>query len=150
MDIRTATPADIPDIIACVNEAFEGYIPAVGKKPAPMLLDYGAVIRDDYAFVATMGGAVVGMASVRDTPDGFMWLDVLAVSAQRKGMGIGRGVIEYAERLILGKGKQECRIYTNVKFEDSMAIYKHLGYVEYQRMREDGYDRVFLRRVLVG
>jgi predicted N-acetyltransferase YhbS len=150
MEIRTATEADIPVIVQCVNEAFEGYIPAVGKKPAPMLLDYRKVIQEDFAFVAVVDGTVGGIASVRDTNDDYMWLDVLAVFRKHKGLGLGKALIRHAEALIVENGKPECRIYTNAKFEDSIEIYKYLGYAEYQRKHEDGYDRVFLKRALSG
>ncbi|MDR2296645.1 MAG: GNAT family N-acetyltransferase [Clostridiales Family XIII bacterium] len=146
MDIRAATSIDVPSIDACVTEAFKDYIPLIGKKPAPMLADYGAIIEKHFAFVAVADGLVAGVLTICDTRDDFMWMDVLAVFKKYRGLGIGKKLIEYAESFIAGKGKSECRIYTNVKFEKTIAVYRHLGYVEYQRMHEDGYDRMFFRK----
>jgi GNAT superfamily N-acetyltransferase len=146
MDIRVATSFDVPSIDACVTESFKDYIPLIGKKPAPMLTDYSEVVKKHFAFVALTDGLIAGVLTIYDTRDDFMWMDVLAVFKKYRGLGIGKKLIAYAENFIAGKGKSECRIYTNVKFEKTIAVYRHLGYVEYQRMREDGYDRIFFRK----
>src|SRR5277367_4673909 len=42
---RLADPADHAAIVALVYEAFAVYVPRIGRPPAPMLEDYGALIR---------------------------------------------------------------------------------------------------------
>jgi ribosomal protein S18 acetylase RimI-like enzyme len=148
MDIRVATFMDVPNIEACVADAFKGYIPLIGKKPAPMRMDYNEIIKRHSVFVAVIDGFMAGAVVILDTCDRFMWLDVLAVSEKYRGLGIGKKLIECAENFIAEKQKSECRLYTNIKFEKSIAIYRHLGYVEYQRMCENGYDRIFFRKIV--
>lgn len=46
--IRTATGADRAGVVSCVNAAYEQYIAAIGKKPAPMLADYTRLIDDGF------------------------------------------------------------------------------------------------------
>lgn len=149
MEIREAGRGDVASITYCVEEAFADYIPLIHKKPGPMLMDYGEAVEKDAVFVAADGNDIAGVAVIADDRGGFMWLDILAVFKKYQGRGIGKKLIEYAEKFIIENGKEECRIYTNVKFETTIAIYRHLGYSEYKRAFEDGYDRLFLKKKLV-
>jgi GNAT superfamily N-acetyltransferase len=79
-----------------------------------------------------------------------MWLDILGVYNKYQKKGYGKILIEFGESVMLKMGITECRIYTNVKFEETIAIYKHLGYEVYDRKIEHGYDRVFLRKTLLN
>jgi GNAT superfamily N-acetyltransferase len=148
MIIREANIGDVSQIIECVEEAFTDYIPLIQKKPAPMLADYYEKVKNDSVFVAADGDHIAGVSVIVDSHDDFMWLDILAVFKKYKGIGIGKRLIEYSESFIAQK-KKECRIYTNVMFENVIALYEHLGYTEYKRAFEDGYDRVFLNKRLL-
>lgn len=147
MIIREADTRDVSQITECVEEAFSDYVPLIHKKPSPMLMNYYEALENDFVFVAADSNCIAGVAVIVDTQDNFMWLDVLAVGKKYRGIGLGRKLIEHSERFIAQK-KNECRIYTNVKFENVIALYKHLGYTEYKRAFEDGYDRVFLKKTL--
>jgi hypothetical protein len=49
--IRPAVPADESAIVACVQAAYTHYIERMGKPPAPMLADYGALIMQRVVYV---------------------------------------------------------------------------------------------------
>ena len=49
--IRSATAGDAGKIVSIAQEAYAMYVPRMGKKPFPMLDDYGAHIRDGHAAV---------------------------------------------------------------------------------------------------
>lgn len=40
-------------------------------------------------------------------------------------------------------------LYTNEAIVESIAMYLHLGYVEVERREENGYRRVFMKKVLM-
>ena len=44
MDIRPATPADLPAVQQIVETSYADYIPLIGRRPAPMDADYAAAI----------------------------------------------------------------------------------------------------------
>ena len=139
MEIRKATPNDLIEIEACVKESFEEYIPLIRKKPAPMLKNYKEIIEKN----------ISGVVVIFDTIENYMWLDTLSVFKKYQGQGIGKQLIIFTEDFIREKKKVECRLRTNIKFENTVAIYRHLNYIEYQRILEDGYDRIYFKKILL-
>lgn len=45
-------------------------------------------------------------------------------------------------------GKTECRLYTHVKYQRTLEIYRQRGYVIYDRVQEKGFDRYYMRKQL--
>jgi len=148
--IREAKLIDADAISDCIRESFKHYIPLIGKEPEPMILDYADVVRERSAFVLADGSGIVGAIVLADGNGVFMWLDILGVRTEYQKNGYGKKLIEFGESVMLKRGATESRLYTNVKFEETIAIYKHLGYEEYDRKVERGYDRVFLRKALIA
>ena len=149
MEIRKAIHNDITEIEACVKESFEEYIPLIGKKPAPMLKNYKEIIEKNFVFVAIIEKNISGVVVICDTIENYMWLDTLSVFKKYQGQGIGKQLIIFTEDFIREKKKVECRLRTNIKFENTVAIYRHLNYIEYQRILEDGYDRIYFKKILL-
>ncbi len=52
----------------------------------------------------------------------------------------------YAEAMIQGYG--ELRLYTHVTMTENIALYTRIGWIETHRGEQDGYARVFMRKVL--
>lgn len=149
VDIRKAKRKDAFGVQYCCNKAFEAYISLIDKKPAPMVYDFFKVITDNIVFVALYGAEIVGTAVVKDGKDDYMWLDVLAVNPDFSGKGIGRALISHCENYISKYGKNECRLYTNVKFQRTCNIYLRLGYEIYDEICEDGYQRYYMKKYLI-
>lgn len=59
--IRRAESDDLPAIRQIVEAAYAPYVPRMGRKPAPMLDDYAALVRDGRAFVLDDSGTVRGV-----------------------------------------------------------------------------------------
>ena len=59
--IRLADPADHAGIVALVHEAYAVYVPRIGRPPAPMLEDYGALIGDGRVHVLEDETGIVGV-----------------------------------------------------------------------------------------
>lgn len=150
MEIRRATLTDAPAVASCVVEAFKDYMPLIGRTPSPMLEDYYEAIQQHPTFVALDDqGAPTGMLLLKDAPGSdYILLDILAIFPHAQGQGIGRALVAYAEAYIRGQGKQECRLYTHVKYESNITLYHRLGYETYDRKQDGGYDRYYMKKSL--
>lgn len=146
MEIRRATLADIPAVCTCCVAAFKDYIPLIGRTPGPMLEDYCQAMEDHHLFVAPAEEGILGYLLIKEGEGDFMWMDVLA--AHPKGTGVGRKLMDYCEEFIRAQGKGECRLYTHVKYKRTQEIYLRRGYEIYDRVKEKGFERFYMRRQL--
>jgi ribosomal protein S18 acetylase RimI-like enzyme len=65
---------------------------------------------------------------------------------QRRGLGLA--MMRFAEELAISNGLREIRLFTNVLMTENLDYYSKIGYFEYDRRTEDGYDRVFMKKKL--
>ena len=145
--VRLATAGDATATLACVSEAFEPYIERIGRAPAPMLLDYPTLIAEGRVWVAELSTQVEGVLVQYETPDGF-YVDTVATRQRSRGTGVGRALLEFAEREALRRGFTSVYLCTNSKMTENQVFYPKVGYAEYDRRTEAGYDRVFYRKRL--
>ena len=143
--VRLASAGDAIAVLACVVAAFKPYIERIGKPPAPMLSDYPSLIHADHVWVAEMGAQLVGVLVQYETEDGF-YIDTVAVGPGNQGTGVGRALLEFAEGEAVRRGFASIYLCTNSKMTENQALYPKIGYVEYDRRTEAGYDRVFYRK----
>ena len=143
--IRAAQEADTPACAACVHNAFHKYIERIGKPPAPMLLDFAALIKEGKVWVAEYRGAISGVLVLYPADKGF-YLDTVAVVPAHQRLGIGRALLQFAEAEARRRGFEAVYLCTNVKMTENQTFYPHVGYVEYDCHAEDGYDRIFYRK----
>lgn len=146
--IRKARAGDEAMVRACAQEAYARYVPAIGRRPAPMVADFGAQIAAGLVHLATgPTGDVLGFI-VFFARDGHMFLENVAVAKRAAGAGIGRALIGHCEAEARRLGLGAVRLYTNVKMTENLSIYPHLGYVETGRRHEDGFDRAYFEKPL--
>jgi GNAT superfamily N-acetyltransferase len=81
------------------------------------------------------------------TDEGFL-VDVIAVLPAHQGTGVGRALLELAEREAVRQGHASIYLYTNEKMTENRALYQRIGYVEYKRETLDGRTRIFMRKPL--
>jgi ribosomal protein S18 acetylase RimI-like enzyme len=146
--IRAAGTGDVAAIETVVREAYAGYVPLIGREPAPMTADYGSVVAAGEAWVAERDGTVVGVLVLRSEGRSLL-LENVAVSPGYQGQGIGRTLISFAEQRGTELGLQEVTLYTNERMRENLRLYPRLGYEETGRRTEDGYARVFFRKRLI-
>ncbi len=147
--VRLATVGDATAALACVIEAFEPYVERIGRAPAPMLLDYPTLIAEGRVWVAERSSQLEGVLVQYETQDGF-YVDTVAVSAKSRGTGVGRALLEFAEAEAVRRGFTSIYLCTNSRMTENQVLYPRIGYVEYDRKTEAGYDRVFYRKPLAN
>lgn len=147
MDIRLARQDDLRGIQRCAQAAYEMYVPRIGKRPAPMIADFQDQIAKHLVHVLTDGKCVAGFV-VFYLRDDHLHLENVAVDPQFQGLGYGVQLIKHAEKAALDMGVGAVKLYTNTKMTENLKLYPSLGYSELGRWHEDGFDRVFYRKVL--
>lgn len=142
--VRLATDADLAAIERLVAEAYSAWIPRIGRRPAPMDDDYGALIAAGQVHVAG-ADTVLGLLVLIPEPDTLL-LDNIAVAPSAQGQGIGRLLLGFAESEAKRLALPAIRLYTNEKMTENIALYLRHGFVETHRARQAGHNRVFMRK----
>lgn len=146
--IRPASLDDEAAIRACAEHAYAHYIPRIGRKPAPMLTNYAVQIRAGDVYVANDdSGALTGFIVFYCDGEAMM-LENIAVLPERAGQGIGRALIAFCEKTARQAGLGAVVLYTNAAMTENIALYPRLGFVETDRRSEDGFNRVYFRKLL--
>jgi len=145
--VRAAKEGDAPAAAACVNAAFEHYVERIGKPPAPMLNDYAVLAAEGKVWVAELEEQVVGVLVQYETESGF-YIDTVAASPHVQGTGVGRALLEFAEGEACRRSFKSIYLCTNSKMTENQLFYPKIGYVEYDRRAQSGYERVFYRKQL--
>jgi len=145
--IRPAQPGDAEAAAACVKAAYSPYVERNGKLPGPMRDDYAKVISEREVYVAFIDSAIVGVLVLAKEEEGLL-LDNVAVLPAVKGQGIGRALLELAERSAARQGYTSIFLYTQDVMTENLALYAKIGYVEYARRTEAGLNRVYMRKRL--
>jgi GNAT superfamily N-acetyltransferase len=146
--VRPALLSDADAVVSCVRAAFTPYIKRIGKPPAPMLADFPEIIAAGKVWVAEIAGRVVGVLVQYETEAGF-YIDTVAALPALQGTGIGRALLLFAESEAARRGFRSIYLCTNVKMIENQAFYPKIGYVEYERKLDQGYDRIFYRKQVV-
>src|ERR1022692_291440 len=144
---RQATSSDLPVIRQIVLAAYARYVDRMDKLPAPVRNDYRAAA--DAGQIWVVGEPVVGVIVLIGL-DGGLLVENVAVSPAAQGTGIGRQLMEFAERRAIALGLRRLHLYTNEVMVENLAIYDRLGYTETDRRTEDGYRRVFMEKLLTA
>ncbi len=147
--IRLANPGERAAVEAVVESAYAPYVPRLGRKPGPMLEDYGALIAGRDVHVLLDEGRIVGILVL--IPEKHeMLLDNVAVLPESQGRGYGRALIAFAEDAARARGLHAIRLYTNEAMTENIAFYRRLGFVETHRAEEKGFRRVYMAKPLVA
>ncbi|WP_199258702.1 GNAT family N-acetyltransferase [Paracoccus binzhouensis] len=146
-DIRPAGAGDLAAIAALVDGAYGHYVARIGRKPGPMLADHAARIATGQTHLLEGGGAVLGLIVLVAQADALL-VENLAVAPGAQGRGLGRRLMDFAEKRARALGLPRLRLYTHVAMVENQALYARLGYVETHRIREEGLDRVYMEKPL--
>lgn len=126
--LRDASPADAPRLAELIGElGHEVDAKSVRKNLAPLLTS------GETPLVATLGKDIVGLCGLhrmlalhRDQPVGRV--NILIVTAAARGRGIGRLLLEEAERRLRKLGCGRIEITVGEERHAAQAFYRGLGY----------------------
>ncbi|MBZ9991687.1 GNAT family N-acetyltransferase [Mesorhizobium sp. BH1-1-5] len=124
---RPAEAADAAAIRDIVREAYARWVPVIGREPLPMRADYDKALQEHQFDLSIENGRIVGLIETI-THDDHIWIENVAVASEAQGRGIGRKLLESAERTAVEAGLRELRLLTNGAFEANVSLYKRLGY----------------------
>lgn len=145
--IRPAVAGDAAAVTKMIDASYALYVPRMGKKPAPMLDDYAALIARDLVTILEVAGKLAG-AIVTLVEADHVFVETVGVDPAFQGRGFGRRLLDVAEAQARAKGLSELRLYTNAMMTENLAMYPKLGWVETHRVTEKGYDRVYFTKAL--
>ena len=131
---------------ALVRAAFGLFVPRLGREPTPMTYDWGKFIAAGEVFVIDGGNAApVALVRLVAQTDALL-VDTLAVRPDLQGNGLGRVLMDFADREALARGLSQLRLYTNVLMHENVALYRHLGFSITGEGGEPPFRRVFMER----
>ncbi|KAF4446593.1 hypothetical protein F53441_9774 [Fusarium austroafricanum] len=152
LSLTRAQPSDIPSIKAMVDAAYSKYIPRIGKPPRPMTVDYTSLLTSTTHSIFTLRSAdeIVGALVLNHEPGADrIKVENVVIDPSAQGRGYGGVLMRYAEDFAKARGCKALNLFTNVKMFENLGLYKKMGFVEYKRGVEDGYERVYFRKELV-
>ena len=147
--LRTAVQADTSAVKACVVAAFSHYVQRIGKPPGPMLLDFSAEISAGHVWVVEEQKTIIGVIVQFETESGF-YIDTVAALPDQQGRGVGKALLTFAEDEARRRGYKSVYLCTNSMMTENQVFYPKIGYVEYDRKHDGGYDRVFYAKNLTA
>lgn len=144
-DPRVATSDDLGAVEDVVRSAYISYVARIGREPGPMLDDYNGLIQEGRVHVIEHDGVVRGVLVLIPQEDA-MLLDNVAVSPSVQNSGLGRRLLEFAERAAVDAGYRSIRLYTNEAMTENIELYTRIGYCETHRAEEKGLRRVYMTK----
>jgi GNAT superfamily N-acetyltransferase len=145
--IRRADAGDAEAAAQLVREAYQHYIPRIGRPPMPMTLDYARIVAGGNTWLAERGPYLVGVLVLADFDDHVL-VENLAVLPDAQGTGIGSLLLQHAEDQAQARGVHEVRLYTHELMTENHAYYPRRGYRETHRSGEPPWRRVFFAKRL--
>lgn len=77
-----------------------------------------------------------------------LYVENIAIDPRAQGRGLGRTLMEFAEREAARRGLSRMALVTHEAMTENQAIYARLGYTETERRAEDGYRRIYMEKRL--
>jgi ribosomal protein S18 acetylase RimI-like enzyme len=92
-----------------------------------MRADYDKALQDHRFDLALENGRIVGL--IETIPhDDHVWIENVAVAPEAQGRGIGKKLLDSAERRAVETGCRELRLLTNGAFDANVGLYRRHGY----------------------
>jgi len=148
-DIRSAGPEDAHIVRALVRSAYAKWVPVIGREPLPMVADYDRAVRDHEIDLLHADGELIALIELIRNPD-HLFIENIAVAPAHRGQGIGRGLLEHAERKARGRGIAEIRLLTNSAFESNIRLYRSVGYRIDRREPFMGGEAVYMSKKIAS
>ena len=131
--IRKAQLKDAKQLHACMEAAYAVYQQRMnGKRLPPIDVDYSAEIKNFPVWVADNKGKIVG-GVILIFNDTNTVITNIAVHPDFQGLGIGKGLMTFAESKAREKRHVELKLFTHAILEENISLYRHWGWKEIDR-----------------
>ena len=146
---RPASPEDAAAIRAIARAAYQRYVAAIGREPAPMVADFEGQIGEGRIDLLVLGETVAGFAVHFPRAEDY-FVENIAIDPACQGQGLGRWFMAWIDARARAAGRDRVRLYTNEKMTENLVFYPRLGFEEEERRFEDGFHRVYFVKPLAG
>jgi GNAT superfamily N-acetyltransferase len=146
--LRRAVTADLPAIAALQREAYAPLTARIGRKPMPVDADFSALLRTMEIWVLD-GQHGLDAVLILDPSEDHLLIWSIAVAERRKGRGLGRDLLAFAEDRAARAGVGVVRLFTNERFTENLAWYARRGYAVDRVEELEGRRIVHLARRLL-
>lgn len=148
LNIRLAEAHEASTVSAIVDAAYSKWVPVLGRKPAPMLVDYADLVQKRVVYVVIDDGQIAGVLAIWPQDDA-LYIDNIAVHPDFQRRGIGDRLLSFAEEQARAAGLRRMSLLTNQLMEYNQVYYLKHGYVETRRATtEDGRRTVWMDKLL--
>jgi ribosomal protein S18 acetylase RimI-like enzyme len=146
--LQEATEADAAAIRRLTREAYAKSIPASGREPTPMTVDYDEAVRRNRFDLLFVGGALAGLIETADETRQLLIVNV-AVAPSFQGRGLGTKLMAIADEIARSLGRRRIRLYTNQRWQENVRLYLKLGYrIDSEELIDGGMFRVNMSKDL--
>lgn len=114
-----------------------------------MVADFVELIGAGEVWTISEIADIVGYIVMRSA-GGSLHIENVAVWPERHGEGLGKRLLDFAEAEARRRGLWRMDLYTNALMRENLALYPQLGWREYDRRSENGFDRVYFERLLAA
>ncbi|WP_299395674.1 GNAT family N-acetyltransferase [Pelagibius sp.] len=147
LTLRRAAPDDAKAVHDLVCAAFARHVPALGRKPRPMLADYAFAVRAHEVWLVEMPEAAVAVLELIAAEDHLV-VQALAVRPDHQGRGLGTALLQLAEREARRQGRGLLKLSSPEVMTESLALCLGLGFRETRRQTYWDSQIVFLEKAL--
>ena len=128
--IRRADQSDLAVVQGISADAYiAAYVPMLGYIPLPAEEDYVPRIERGEVWLLACGDSDIGVAVLEERRDHLLVYSI-AVRPTEQGSGHGRALLDFADQRAAALGLTVIRLYTNMRMEKNIALYRRHGYVE--------------------
>jgi ribosomal protein S18 acetylase RimI-like enzyme len=127
--IRRAARDEAGIVADITDEAYQKYVPILGRVPQPMTADYRQMIEANPIWLLLADDSPAGILVLVNEPEQLLIYSV-AIRPEYQKRGYGRLLLDLAEREARQAGHERIRLYTNALMVENIALYLRLGYEE--------------------
>jgi len=146
-EIRRAQPDEAEAIRALVRRAYAKWVISVGIEPKPMRADYVWALAEHEIWAIDGLYGCIALIELKPEPDHLLIVNV-AVDPGHQGRGLGRRLLDFAEREAQRRSLTELRLYTNIRMSENRALYAARGYQETHHEQRGEYTIVHMAKAI--
>lgn len=147
--IRKATVEDAEAVKGILQESFKKYMQDSGLTGTMEALEesietFQKEIQEKEVFIALIDNIPVGTIRVQILPDGNAYISRFGVRLEYHNIGIGKSLMNLADKLLLSKGVKKVSLHTASKYRDLVRFYYGRGFYIESTSTDRGYIRALL------